>query len=169
MITPLLLLLFQDKLLAKAPDIARPLLLDQLSLVDALPWVPMDGGLVHAAVISGDFTLCTTDNEEEFGETALVAAVLPKALAALHLFVLGAGKAVAVLLAQHRDGPVAAVEAVARGILAVAKQRIELKLHSARQLADAIVEIPLVRLWTAAEQARRETPLTGGVIALHGG
>lgn len=155
--------------LAEAPEFAGTLHLGLFHRVHAPPRVAVQAGLVDSLVVRGDLALGAADDGEVLdGPSGVVP--LPEAPAlAVDLLVLGAGEAVAVLLAHHDDGPLAPVEAVAGGALAVAQEAVELGLHEAGQLPDALVEVALVRLMPAAEEARGQGAFAGGVVAVDGG
>lgn len=108
-----------------APDIPRALLAKLLSVIDALPWIPMAGGGLHPLVVCSHPSLTAADDEEVLGWS--LCALLPESLGAfLDLLVLSGCEAEAVLLTHHRDRPFTLVEAVPRGGLAIAQQPVQL-------------------------------------------
>lgn len=135
-------------------------------LVDPLPRVAPLTRLVHALVVSGHPALGALDDEEVLDPAGVLS--LPEALL-LHLLGRRVCKPVAILLAHHGDGPVAAAEAVRSGFLTVAEEAVELRLDGHGELAKALIQVLLIGLGLPAEEARSKTTLVCGMVAVDRG
>lgn len=124
------------------------------------------GGL-HPLVIRNHPTFASADDEEVL-RWPLGATLLPEALVSLlDLLVLGRCEAVTVLLAHHGYRPVALVKAIARRGLTVTQQPIQFGLDGAWELLNTGIEVGLIGLGAAAQEARVERALVGRLIAMH--